>query len=61
MAKQFYVGDVACFLASNEGGREFLVDVKVLEVQKAFGTFRYRITPISGKGEMWVENLVEKK
>lgn len=33
------------------------VEVKVLDVKKSYGKDRYQITPVAGKGEVWVEKV----
>lgn len=34
-----------------------LVEVKILDVKKVYGKDRFQITPITGKGEIWVEKV----
>lgn len=36
------------------------VNVKVLDVKNSYGRIRYQVTPLSGEGEIWVENIVVK-
>ena len=55
--KEFYKGDIAQLLISNEGGKEVLKDVEVLDIKRAYGRVRYVVKPVSGKGEMTVEKL----
>ncbi len=38
-----------------------IVDVKILAVKNSYGNIRYLITPVSGKGEVWVEKINIKK
>ena len=47
-----YVGKRAYIHA---GG--MLVEVIVLDVKQSWGRMRYQVSPISGQGEIWVENL----
>jgi len=35
-----------------------LVDVEVIDVKSSYGKDRYQITPVSGEGEVWVENII---
>ncbi len=36
------------------------IQVKVLEIKRAYGRTRYRVTPTAGKGETTVEQLEYK-
>ena len=47
-----YVGQRAYVQA---GG--MLVEVIILDVKQAYGKERYQVSPVSGQGEVWVENL----
>lgn len=55
--KEFYKGDTAQLLISNEGGKEVFTNVKVLDIKRAYGRVRYVVKPVSGEGEMTVERL----
>ncbi len=33
------------------------VEVKIIDVKKSYGRDRFLISPVSGKGEVWVENV----
>lgn len=33
------------------------VEVEIKDVKVAYGQERYKVTPISGKGEVWVEKV----
>lgn len=33
------------------------VEVKIVDVKKSYGRDRYLITPVAGKGEVWVEKV----
>lgn len=52
---QKYVGKKA---SVNLNG--LLVDVKVVDVAVKFGHLRYKITPVSGSQEIWVESVTLK-
>ncbi len=47
-----YVGKHAYVYA---GGMQ--VEVIVLDLKQSWGKLRYQISPISGSGDIWVENL----
>lgn len=39
----------------NLGG--LLVNVKIIDVKQSYGRDRYKVTPVSGKGEIWIERI----
>lgn len=49
----------------NKNGSVFIgglsVDVKIIDVKVSYGRERFQVTPISGKGEVWVESVSVKK
>lgn len=49
------IGKQALYNANGFGS--FMVKVKVLDVKMSYGKVRYLITPMSGSGEIWVEQL----
>lgn len=57
MEQQFYKGDIALL----EIASKVYVQVKVLDVVRAYGKIRYLITPIAGSGEFRVEFLNKLK
>ena len=36
---------------------ELKVSVKILDVKMSYGKTRFLITPLSGSGEVWIENI----
>ena len=38
---------------------EIMVDVKVLDYKFSYGRDRWLVTPVAGKGEVWVEGLMD--
>lgn len=48
-----YVGKVGTIRLSG-----LLVNVTVLDVKQAYGRIRYRVTPVSGGGDVWLEGVV---
>lgn len=51
-----YVGKVGQIVTG-----ALIVDVNILDVKQAYGNIRYKVTPVSGSGEVWVENVKLKK
>ena len=47
-----YVGKVASI---QTGGLE--VQVTILDFKQSYGRERFLVSPVSGKGEVWVENV----
>lgn len=37
------------------------INVTIKDVKTAYGNIRYLVTPVSGEGEAWVENVVVHK
>ena len=33
-------------------------EVKVLDTKNSYGRKRYLVTPIAGKGRVWIENII---
>lgn len=40
----------------NLGG--LMVDVKILDYKRSYGRDRWFVTPVSGSGEIWIENVL---
>ena len=38
-----------------------LFEVKIIDTARKYGHDRYLITPIKGKGKMWIQNIVDKQ
>lgn len=36
---------------------ELMVDVKILDYKRSYGRDRLLVTPVSGSGQVWVENV----
>lgn len=49
-------GLVSCAAA---GGPAFRTLVVVLEVKRSYGRERFRVSPVKGEGEAWVETSLE--
>ena len=37
------------------------VAVVILDIKEAWGKTRYQVSPVAGKGEVWVESIIEIK
>ncbi len=51
--QEFYANDIALL----EIAKDVMVQVKVLDIKRAYGKVRYLITPVKGSGELKVEGL----
>ena len=36
---------------------KLMVDVKILDYKRSYGRDRWLVTPVSGSGQVWVENV----
>lgn len=36
-----------------------LVAVVILDIKKSYGQTRYLVSPVTGRGEVWIENFIE--
>lgn len=36
-----------------------IVGVVILDVKQSYGKTRYLVSPVTGKGEVWVESILE--
>lgn len=41
--------------------KEFTFEVRILDHKLQYGRDRYLVTPVSGSGQMWVQNIEIKK
>lgn len=37
------------------------IDVKIIDAKFSYGNYRYLVTPVSGKGEVWIEKVTVKE
>lgn len=35
----------------------FLVHVRILDIKKEYGHLRYKVEPVAGTGQAWVQNI----
>lgn len=47
------------YLETHQGNLAF--KIKVLDVKASYGKARYKVTPMAGKGSIWVENVFLEK
>ncbi len=35
-----------------------IVSIVILDIKKSYGKLRFLVSPVSGKGEIWVESII---
>jgi len=35
-----------------------IVSIVILDIKKSYGRLRFLVSPVSGKGEIWVESII---
>lgn len=51
-----YVGKIGTIFAKG-----LTIEVNIMDVKEAYGNVRYKVTPVAGSGEVWVENVTLKE
>lgn len=55
-----FIGKTVLVPFSNRAGKSIKVEVKVLDLKNQYGVIRYKVTPVKGSGEVWVETIIDK-